>query len=112
MSYVGAPIGMTQQHAGSAANVQYTSPSVYNVTPEQFAILAAGGKLTDEDVNSIMGSPNPVMVLDTHQEQAELMSGCASSPCGNPEASTPGPSPDVKSSSKSKKKKRKAKTCC
>merc|ERR1719401_980132 len=75
-------------------------PLVYNISPEVFGRIAAGGAMTQDEINELMGAPAPQPVMPMGTTLAA------------PTMATPEPAPaptTAKSSSKDKSSKKKAK---
>ena len=62
-TYVTMPEGVQYvDEAGNPVQVVYQAPAptVYNISPEKFALLASGGSLTQEEISELM-STGPVV---------------------------------------------------
>merc|ERR1712039_417179 len=69
----GAPVTYLQEGApvtympaeGMPMMYAVQQPARFNISPEKFAILAAGGSLTQEEINEMLGSEGPAVATTT-----------------------------------------------
>merc|ERR1719373_1218236 len=107
VQYVTADGQPVQLEYAAAAPVQY-APPVFNISPDQFALLMQGGSLSQAEIDAMLSGSTPPAVAEAPVAEA---SAAEPSSAG---VAAPSAAASKKASSKKKKlaSKKKSKGCC